>query len=438
MRRKKSLVQIIRKKGTPGDEPPPRRFLKLLGPGLITGASDDDPSGIATYSQAGAQHGYGMLWTMVFVYPLMTSIQEISARIGRVTGNGIAGNIRRYYSRWLLYPVVVLLLIANTINLAADLSAMGAAVKLLIGGPAHLYVVLLAGISVVLQIRIPYSRYAKILRWLCLALFAYVATVFMVQINWREAMSGTFIPKLGMDGKSITMFIAVLGTTISPYLFFWQAAGEVEEVKTKSEVKPLKVAPEQEPKETQRIVWDTYVGMAFSNIVAFFIILTTAATLHQHGKTEIDTAAQAAEALRPVAGPLAFFLFAVGIVGTGMLALPVLAGSAAYAVGEALKWPTGLERKAREAKGFYTVIAVATVLGVVLNFTPMDPIKALIWTAVINGVTAAPLMVVMMLMTTNRKVMGQFTLSKYLRITGWLATALMAAATVGLFLTWGR
>ncbi len=435
---KKNLVERISKPGTPADEPPPRNFLKQLGPGLITGASDDDPSGIATYSQAGAQYGYGMLWTMLFVYPLMVSIQEISARIGRVTGNGIAGNMRRYYPRWLLYPIVFFLLVANTINLAADLSAMGAAVKLLIGGPTHLYIVLLAGISVVMQIRIPYSEYANILRWLCLALFAYVATVFTVHINWSEALRGTFLPNLALDGKSLTMFIAVLGTTISPYLFFWQAAGEVEEVNKHEATKPLKIAPEQAPKETQRIVWDTYLGMAFSNIVAFFIILTVAATLHQQGTTQIDTAAQAAEALRPVAGPLAFFLFAVGIVGTGMLALPVLAGSAAYAVGEAMRWPTGLERKAHEAKGFYSVIAVATILGIILNFTPLDPIKALIWTAVINGVTAAPLMVVMMLMTTNRKVMGQFTLSRYLRITGWLATALMLAATIGLFATWGK
>ncbi len=438
MSSEKNLTQRIRKPGTPADEPPPRGFLKTLGPGLITGASDDDPSGIATYSQAGAQYGYGMLWTMLFVYPLMTSIQEISARIGRVTGHGIAGNIRRHYSRWLLHPIVFLLLIANVINLAADLSAMGAAVKLLIGGPPHLYIILLAGISVVMQIRVPYTQYAKYLRWLCLALFAYVATVFTVQINWGEAMRGTFIPTLGLDGKSLTMFIAVLGTTISPYLFFWQASGEVEEVNKHGAAKPLKHAPEQAPKETQRIAWDTYLGMAFSNLVAFFIILTVAATLHQQGKTEIETAAQAAEALRPVAGPLAFFLFAVGIVGTGMLALPVLAGSAAYAVGEALRWPTGLERKAHEAKGFYAVIAVATLLGIIANFTPLDPIKALIWTAVINGVTAAPLMVVMMLMTTNRKVMGQFTLSRYLRVTGWLATLLMIAATIGLFMTWGH
>lgn len=421
----------------PKEGPALRRFFKWLGPGLITGASDDDPSGIATYSQAGAQFGYGMLWTMLFVYPLMTGIQEISARIGRVTGNGIAGNMARYGSPWLLYPVVVMLLIANIINLAADLSAMGAAMTLLIGGPARLHLVVLAIISVVLQIRMPYGRYASFLRWLCLALFTYVATVFTVKIDWGQALRGTFIPSLSLDGKSLTMFIAVLGTTISPYLFIWQAAGEVEQANKTRWSKPLKQAPQQEPRESARIVLDTRLGMAFSNIVAWFIILTVAATLHQQGQTEITTAAQAAEALRPVAGPLAFFLFALGIVGTGMLALPVLAGSTAYAVGEALRWPTGLERTSRESKGVYAIIALATFIAVLLNFTPIDPIKALIWAAVVNGITATPLMVVMMRMTTNPKIMGQFTISRYLRITGWLATALMAAATLGLFITWG-
>lgn len=423
------------KTGTAKSEPPPRRYLKMLGPGLITGASDDDPSGIATYSQAGAQFGYGMLWTMVFVYPLMIAMQEISALIGRVTGNGIAGNIRHYYSRWLLYPLVFSVLVANTINLAADLSAMGAAVNLLIGGPALLYLVALAAMSVVLQILIPYSRYASILRWLCLALFTYVATVFIVRIDWGAALKGTFVPQLAFDAKYITMFVAVLGTTISPYLFFWQASGEVEEVTKNQAEKPLKKAPEQAPEQLERIRWDTYLGMAFSNLVAYFIILTVAATLNEQGKTEIETAAQAAEALRPVAGSMAFFLFAAGIVGTGMLALPVLAGSAAYAVGEALQWPTGLERKAREAKGFYAVIAVATMLGVALNFVGLDPIKALFWSAVINGVVAAPLMVLMMIMTRNSKVMGKFTLTRRLLVTGWIATGLMSASAVALFWT---
>ncbi|MBS0657241.1 MAG: Nramp family divalent metal transporter [Verrucomicrobia bacterium] len=420
-------------KRTLGDEPPPRRYLKMLGPGLITGASDDDPSGIATYSQAGAQFGYGMLWTMLFVYPLMAAMQEISALIGRVTGRGIAGNIRHYYSRWLLYPLVFSVLVANTINLAADLSAMGAALNLLVGGPALVYLVALAAVSVALQILVPYSRYAKILRWLCLALFAYVATVFIVRIDWGAALRGTFLPHLSLDSKYITMFVAVLGTTISPYLFFWQASGEVEEVTKNAAEKPLKQAPEQAPKQMERIKWDTYLGMAFSNVVAYFIILTAAATLNANGKTEIETAAQAAEALRPVAGPPAFFLFAAGIVGTGMLALPVLAGSAAYAVGEAMHWRTGLERKASEAKGFYAVIALATLIGVALNFWGLDPIKALFWSAVINGVVAAPLMVLMMIMTKNSKIMGKFTLDRRLLITGWIATVLMTGSAGALF-----
>ena len=417
--------------------PPRRGFLKSLGPGLVTGASDDDPSGIATYSQAGAQFGYRMLWTMVLIYPLMVGIQEISALIGRVTGEGIAGNMRRYYSKWTMYPVVVLLLIANTINLAADINAMGASVKLLLGGPAQVYAAALALISVVLQVRLSYARYSGILKWLTLSLFAYVATVFAVHLDWWQVLRGSLIPTFSSDGKYLVMLIALLGTTISPYLFFWQSSAEVEEVNNHEEEQPLKVAPQQAPAETQRIARDTYFGMAVSNVISFFIMVTVAATLHAHGVTEIDTAAQAAEALRPVAGPLAFFLFTIGIVGTGMLALPVLAGSAAYAVGEAMQWPTGLERKANEAKGFYGVITAATLVAVVINFTPLDPIKALFWTAVINGVIAVPLMVVMMFMATNTKVMGSFTLSRSLRILGWLATAMMLAASIGLLFSGG-
>ena len=417
--------------------PPRRGFWKSLGPGLVTGASDDDPSGIATYSQAGAQFGYRMLWTMVLIYPLMVGIQEISALIGRVTGEGIAGNMRRYYSRWTMYPVVVLLLIANTINLAADINAMGASVKLLLGGPAQVYAAALALISVVLQVRLSYARYSGILKWLTLSLFAYVATVFAVHLDWWQVLRGSIIPTFSSDGKYLVMLIALLGTTISPYLFFWQSSAEVEEVNNHEEEQPLKVAPQQAPAETQRIARDTYFGMAVSNLISFFIMVTVAATLHAHGVTEIDTAAQAAEALRPVAGPLAFFLFAIGIVGTGMLALPVLAGSAAYAVGEAMQWPTGLERKAHEAKGFYGVITAATLVAVIINFTPLDPIKALFWTAVINGVIAVPLMVVMMFMATNPQVMGNFTLSRSLRILGWLATAMMLAASIGLLFSGG-
>ncbi|MDB6138574.1 MAG: natural resistance-associated macrophage protein [Verrucomicrobiaceae bacterium] len=418
-------------------EPPPRNFLKSLGPGLITGASDDDPSGIATYSQAGAQFGYSMLWTMILIFPLMAGIQQISALIGRVTGAGIAGNMRKYYSAWTLYPVVGLLLVANTINLAADINAMGAALKLLIGGPAQVYAAILAVISVVLQVRMSYVRYSGILKWLTLSLFAYVATVFAVHLDWWATLRGSFIPNFSTDGKFLVMLIALLGTTISPYLFFWQSSAEVEEVTNNADEQPLKKAPEQAEAQKRRIAWDTYLGMAVSNVIAFFIMVTVAGTLHAGGVTEIESAAQAAEALRPVAGPLAFFLFAVGIVGTGMLALPVLAGSAAYAVGEAMRWPTGLERKAREAKGFYGVIAVATLAAVIINFTPLDPIKALFWTSVINGVIAVPLMVVMMFMATNPKVMGRFTLSPGLRLIGWLASALMLAASLGLLFAGG-
>ena len=420
------------------DEPPPRRFLKTLGPGLITGASDDDPSGIATYSQAGAQFGYGMLWTMVIVYPFMAAIQEISALVGRVTGCGIAGNMRAHYPGWLTYPVIFLLVTANTINLAADISAMGAALKLLTGGPALLYSAMFAITSVVLQILIPYNKYASILKWLTLALFSYVATVFVVRVDWMQTLRGAFIPRMNFDVRSTTMLIAILGTTISPYLFFWQAAAEVEEVEANRHEKPLREAPNQAPEQMQRIQIDTYLGMAFANIVAFFIMLTVAATLHASGTTEIETAAQAAEALRPVAGNFAFLLFSVGIIGTGMLALPVLGGSAAYAVGEALKWPVGLERKAREAKGFYGVLAFATLVALALDFTGIDPIKALFWTAVINGVIACPIIAVMMHITTNKCVMKQFVLSPRLRIMGWMAAVLMVAAAAGLFLTLGK
>ena len=416
----------------------PKSFLQMLGPGLITGASDDDPSGIETYSQVGAQFGYTMLWTMLFSYPLMGGIQEISARIGRVTGRGIAGNMRRYYPRGLSYIIAGLLVIANVVNLGADLSAMGAALKLLIGGPAHLYAVLFAFASVLLQIFVPYQKYVNFLKWLTLVLFAYVATVFVVHVPWVQALRSTFIPTIEVKAEYFAALIAVLGTTISPYLFFWQASEEVEEIERVPEEKPLKEAPRQAPKQLWRIKADTYIGMGISNLIAFFIILTAAVTLHAHGKTNIQSAAQAAEALRPLAGNLAFALFALGIVGTGLLAVPVLAGSAAYAVSGVFGWPASLEHKALEAKRFYGVLAAATLIGMGLNFTPIDPISALFWAAVINGVLAGPVMVVIMLMATNSAVMGQFTISRRLRITGWLATTVMLLAAVGLFVTWGK
>ncbi len=415
-----------------------KNLLQTLGPGLITGASDDDPSGIGTYSQVGAQFGYAMLWTMLFSYPLMSGIQEISARIGRVTGRGIARNMRKYYPRWLTYIIAGLLVIANVINLGADLSAMGAALQLLIGGSALLYAVMFAVISLLLQIFVPYGKYVNFLKWLTLVLFAYVGTVFVVRVPWGEALYSTFVPRIELKPDYFAGLIAVLGTTISPYLFFWQASQEVEEIERAPAEHALKESPRQAPKQIQRIKADTYIGMGISNLIAFFIILTSAVTLHAHGKTDIQSAAQAAEALRPVAGDFAFALFTIGIVGTGLLAVPVLAGSAAYAVSGIFDWSASLERKALEAKRFYGVLVVATLIGLGLNFTSIDPIKALFWAAVINGVLAGPVMVVIMLMATNVAVMGEFTISRRLRITGWLATAVMLIAAGGLFATWGK
>jgi NRAMP (natural resistance-associated macrophage protein)-like metal ion transporter len=422
----------------PLPEPPPRNFLQTLGPGLITGASDDDPSGIATYSQVGAQFGYSILWTMLFSYPLMTAIQEISARVGRVTGRGIAGNMRLHYPRWLMFPMILLLLIANTLNLGADISAMGAALQLLLGGPAALYAALFAIGSLLLQMFVSYTRYATLLKWFCLSLFAYVGVVFAVKVPWAEALRGTVLPNISFKAEYLMALVAILGTTISPYLFFWQASAEVEEVRAAPEEKPLKRAPEQAPAQLARIRLDTWLGMGVSNLIAFFIILTAAATLHANGQTHIETAAQAAEALRPTAGRFAFLLFGAGIIGAGLLAIPVLAGSAAYAISEALHWRTGLEKPPQEAAGFYGVLAAATLLGLGLTFTSLDPMRALFWSAVINGVVAVPVMVMMMLMASNPKVMGEFTLSGRLRIVGWAATAVMTLAAAGLFISWGR
>jgi NRAMP (natural resistance-associated macrophage protein)-like metal ion transporter len=415
-----------------------RKVLKVLGPGLVTGAADDDPSGIATYSSVGAQSGYSMLWTMLFIYPFMAGIQEISARLGRITGRGIAGNIQQFYPRWASYSIVALLLIANVINIGADIGAMGAAANLLIGGPALVYCVVIAVISVFLQVFIPYKKYSAVLKWLSLSLFAYVGTIFVTHVPWDEALRGTFIPTISLEREFMAAFIAVLGTTISPYLFFWQSGEEVELMDSAPTEKPLKQTPRRAGEELQRIKIDTYIGMAFSNLIAYFIILTVAVTLHAHGKNDIDSAAQAAEALRPIAGAFASLLFSLGIVGTGLLALPVLGGSAAFAVGETLRWPVGLERKLKEAKAFYAVLAVATLIGLILNFTKIDPIKALVWAATINGVTAVPVMVFMMLMASRRKIVGKLNLPFYLKAVGWVAAAIMALAAIGMFLTSGR
>jgi Mn2+/Fe2+ NRAMP family transporter len=415
-----------------------RGLLQTLGPGLVTGASDDDPSGIATYSQVGAQFGYGMLWTMVFSYPLMCGIQEISGMIGRVTGRGIAGNLRKHYHPVLLFSMVFLVLVANIINLGADLNAMGATVMLLVGGPVLLYAALFAVVILLLEVFLSYERYAGYLKWMCTVLFAYVATVFVVHVPWGPALRATVIPSFHLTATYATGIVAVFGTTISPYLFFWQAEEEVEIERARPEESPLRDAPAQAPAQLHRIRVDTYTGMAFSNLIAFFIILTAAVTLNQHGITEINTATDAAKALAPVAGRFAFLLFSLGIIGTGLLAVPVLAGSAAYAVGEALRVPVGLSHDLRHGKVFYGVLAASTVLGLGMNFVHVDPIKALFWSAVLNGVVAVPIMVCMMLMATNRKAMGQFTLNARQKVLGWAATAVMLAAAIGLFATWGQ
>ena len=408
------------------------RFLRTLGPGLVTGAADDDPSGIATYSQVGAQFGYGLSWTMVFGFPLLASIQAVCAKIGSVTGMGIAQNLRLHYPRWLLRSVVILLLIANVINLGADLGAMGAALALLIGGPVMVYAGVFAIICVLLEIFVDYTRYAAALKWTTLSLFAYVAVVFVADVPWATAIRATLIPNFAFDRAHAMALVAVLGTTISPYLFFWQAGQEVEE-QHRRHVKPLCVSPRRARGELARIRTDTLIGMGFSHLTALFIVIATAATLNAHGITNVESSAQAAEALRPIAGDFAFALFAIGIIGTGMLAVPILAGSAAYAVSETFGWVEGLNRKPREAKAFYATIAVATIAGLTLNYIGIDPIKALYWAAIVNGVLAAPLMVVMMMIAINRKIMGRLAVRGGLAFGGWLATGAMGLAALFFF-----
>jgi Mn2+/Fe2+ NRAMP family transporter len=398
------------------------KLADVLGPGLITGASDDDPSGIATYAQAGAAFGFALSWTLLLTYPLMCAIQMISAEIGRVTGKGIAANMRRFYPRSLLYALVGLLVLANVVNIGADLGAMGAALQLIVPGPQWLYVAAFAILIVLLEVFMRYASYVSVLRWLTLSLFAYVATVFVVGVPWGTVAFHLVVP--------------IFGTTISPYLFFWQASEEVEEEEGDPAAEPLLKAPAQAPRQLQRIKLDTMVGMGVSNVIALFIVLTTAATLNAHGVTNVETSADAAKALKPIAGELAFAVFALGIVGTGLLAVPVLAGSAAYALGETLGWRIGLAKRASRAPAFYLAIAGATLVGALLNFSPLDPIKALIFSAIVNGVVAVPVMVIIMHMASRREVMGEFAVKSWLKILGWIATAVMAAAAVGMFATW--
>lgn len=408
----------------------PRRWFQQLGPGLITGAADDDPSGIATYSQAGAQFGYQLGWTVVLSYPLMVGIQLISARMGRVTGHGLATNIRRNFPRPVLFAIVIMLLVANTINVAADIAAMGEGLRLVVGGRQQIYAIAFGVLCLVLEVFLSYRQYVRYLKWLTLGLLAYVAVVFTIHVPWQEVILGIVWPRITPTAQMLTVVVAVFGTTISPYLFFWQAAQEVEEVNADARANPLKQSPEGGRGQLRRIKIDTYIGMGFSNLIALFITVSTAATLHASGTTDIQTSAQAAEALRPLAGEFTFLLFSIGIIGTGLLAVPVLAGSAAYAVAETFLWKRGLDLKLYEAREFYAIVAVATLGGVALNFTQIDPIKALFWSAVINGVIATPIMAVMMLLVGNEKVMGTFTARRRLKILGWTATGVMAAAVL--------
>jgi NRAMP (natural resistance-associated macrophage protein)-like metal ion transporter len=415
-----------------------RRFsLRQLGPGLITGAADDDPSGIATYSQAGAQFGLAMLWTVVFTLPLMAAIQIISARIGYVTRRGLAANIKASFPRAVLYGVVGMLLAANTLNVAADIAAMSEALRLLVGGAPHVYAVTFGLLCLVLQVFLPYQSYVRWLKWLTLSLLAYVAVVFSLHVDWSQVARAVVHPRMPAGAQRhevLLMVVAVFGTTISPYLFFWQAAQEMEDTSGDQSRTPAEVR-----QHLRRIKIDTIIGMTFSNVIAFFIILSTAATLHAAGVTDIATSAQAAEALRPIAGEFTFLVFSLGIIGTGMLAVPVLAGSAAYAVAEAVGWQGSLTSRLDkgEGRGFYGVIAAASAGGVILCFTPTDPVKELFWSAVLNGVIAVPIMAVMMLLASRASTMGAHVIGARLRWLGWIATVAMAGTVLAMIATLG-
>jgi Mn2+/Fe2+ NRAMP family transporter len=411
-----------------------RHPLSRIGPGLITGVADDDPSGIATYSQAGAQFGLNMLWTMPLAFPLMAAVQSMCAHIGRVTGKGLAANIKATFSPIVLLGVVLLLLVANILNIAADVAAMGEVAELVTGFNRHLMTAFFVFGTLLLQVFVPYHRYVFFLKWLTLSLLAYAAVLFTVHVPWGQVALRTVWPRLTLNSDTAAMVVAVFGTTISPYLFFWQASEEVEDMQARPAAAPLVRDARKAGTELRRIRWDTWSGMLYSNITAYFIILATAVTLNVAGITDINTAAQAASALRPLAGDFAYTLFALGILGVGLIGVPVLAGSAAYALSEAMGWKWGLERKATDARRFYAVIAVSVLAGLGIQYLPISPMKALFWSAVINGVVAVPLMVVIILLASNKSVMGAFTVSRSLIILGWIATAVMSAAALRMFI----
>src|SRR5271154_4689477 len=423
----------VKKPGSVAPAKKPRNMvLRLLGPGLVTGAADDDPSGIATFLPTRAQICYGPLWTGVLTTPLLIAIQLISARIGRTTGKGLAANVMELAPRWLVLSLIFLLVAANTFNIAADIAAMGEALTLVIGGLNHEHALIFASTSTLLQVFVPYHRYAPVLKFLTLTLFAYVATALTVEIPWGTALLAAIWPTPTINTDYFLMVVAVLGTTISPYLFFWQASQEVEEMNQGRISRPLRELSKGGDPELDRIRIDTTVGMIFSNTIAFFIILTTAAVLNANGVTNINSATEAANALRPLAGDFTFLLFALGIIGTGLLAIPVLAGSAAYGVAEAFGWHATLEAKVPDAAGFYTIIAAATVIGFALGFTGIDAIHMLVWSAVLNGIVAVPIMAMMMVIVANTTLMGRFRAKSWLIALGWIGTGLMGLAVVAL------
>jgi len=408
--------------------------LAQIGPGLITGVADDDPSGIATYSQAGAQFGLNMLWTMPLAFPLMAAVQMMCGDLGRVTGKGLAANIKAAFPPIVLRVMVLLLLAANTFNIAADIAAMGETAELVSGIDSYVMTVVFAVGTLMLQIFVPYHRYVFFLKWLTLSLIAYFAVVFTVHVPWGEVALRTLWPHLPSTSDAATVAVAVFGTTISPYLFFWQASEEVEDMQAHRGAKPLVVDARQAGRELRRIRWDTWTGMFYSNITAYFIILAAAVTLNVAGVTSIETAAQAASALRPLAGNFAFLLFAVGIFGVGLIGVPVLAGSAGYALCEAMDWKWGLERKASDARGFYGVIAVSVFAALFIQYTPLSPMKALFWSAVINGIVAVPLMVVIILLVSRPSVMGAYTAGWIVKMLGWITSVVMGGAALLMFI----
>jgi NRAMP (natural resistance-associated macrophage protein)-like metal ion transporter len=408
--------------------------LSRVGSGLITGVADDDPSGIATYSQAGAQFGLNMLWTMPLSFPMMAAIQSMCARIGRVTGKGLAANIKKTYPPIVLFSVVSLLLIANILNIAADVAAMGEVAELITGINRHYMTTIFVFGTVILQIFIPYHRYVHFLKWLTISLLSYAGVLFMVHVPWDVVLQRTFQPRLQITSDAARVIVGVFGTTISPYLFFWQASEEVEDMNRKKGALPLLNTSKTANEELRRIRWDTWSGMFYSNISAYFIILATAVTLNVAGITDITTASEAASALRPLAGDFAYLLFAVGILGVGLIGVPVLAGSGAYALAEAMNWNEGLERNFNDARKFYAIIAISVFLGLIIQYTPITPMKALFWSAVINGIVAVPLMVVIIMLASNKSVMGDYTSNKIIVFIGWIATIIMGIAAIRLLL----